>query len=481
MHEHRHGAVRAVALAVLLGAHDALEHAVDGLQVRGVRGEVDLDLFTRRRGEGALRTEVVLDVTRALHVAGILRALELAEDLAVGLARDVGEHVEATAVRHADGDLVELIVGSLLHDLVKQRNQRLATLEAEALLADVLRLQEGFERLGLVELAQDAYLLIVRRLLVRLLEPRLEPASLLGVLDVHVLDAHRAAVRVAQHTENLARQHRALAPEAAGDELAVEVPEGEAVARDVEVGVAALLVGERVDVGHHVPAHPERVDQLVNARRLVDLVGEVNVNVLRPVNRVVRDAQVGEDLFVEIALTDQQLVHLLQELAAAGALDDAVVVGARQRDRLADTQLGESRLRHALELGGVLESARADDGALALHEARHRVHGADAARVRERDRVALEVGGGELVVTGALDDVFVGGVELAERHRLGLLDAGNQQGPRAVGLRDIDRDAEVDVGRRHDHRLAVVLVVIDVLARELAQCPHHGPRDQVGE
>ena len=32
----------------------------------------------------------------------------------------------------------------------------------------------------------------------------LDPALLLGVLDVHVLDADRAAVRVAQHAEQLA-------------------------------------------------------------------------------------------------------------------------------------------------------------------------------------------------------------------------------------------------------------------------------------
>ena len=321
----------------------------------------------------------------------------------------------------------------------------------------------------------------MRRLLVRLLESRLEPPALLGVLNVHVLDTDGAAVRVAQNAENLAQQHGALAAEAAGDELAVEVPKREAVARDVEIGVAALLVLKRVDVGHHVTAHAERVDQLVNASRLVDLVGQVDVNVLRPVNRVVGDAQVGEDALVEVALTDQQLVHLLQELAATGPLNDAVVVGARERDRLANTELGERRLRHALELGRVFKRAGTDDGALPLHEARHRVHGADAARVCQRDRVALEVGGRELVVAGALDDVFVGGVELAERHRLGLLDAGNKQRTRAVGLRDVDRDAEVDVGRRDDDRLAVDLVVVDVLARELAQRAHHGPRDQVGE
>jgi len=148
-------------------------------------------------------------------------------------------------------------------------------LEAEALLTDVLGLQEGLERLSLIELAQDPHLLVVRGLLVGLLQALLEPAALLRLLDVHVLDADRAAVGVAQHAEDLAQQHRAPAAEAAGDELAVEIPEGQPVARDVEVGVAALAVLEGVDVGHQVAAHAVGVDQLVHAGGLVDLVGEM--------------------------------------------------------------------------------------------------------------------------------------------------------------------------------------------------------------
>src|SRR5690606_20833333 len=97
------------------------------------------------------------------------------------------------------------------------------------------------------------------------------------------------------------------------------------------------------------------------------------------------------------ALADEQLVHLLQELARPGALDDTVVVRAREGDRLADAELGERLRAGALERRRVLERAGADDAALALHEARHGVLGADAARVGERDRGALEVVGRELV------------------------------------------------------------------------------------
>ena len=105
---------------------------------------------------------------------------------------------------------------------------------------------------------------------VRPLDPVLDPGPLLRVLDVHVLDADGAAVRVAQHAEYLPQLHPRLAAEAAGGELALQVPQGQAVLVDVQVGVLALVVLERVGVGHQVAADPVGVDQLVDPGRLGD-------------------------------------------------------------------------------------------------------------------------------------------------------------------------------------------------------------------
>ena len=101
------------------------------------------------------------------------------------------------------GDLVEADLGGGLADLVDHRDRGLAALEGEPLLADELGLQEGLERLGLVELQQDPQLLLAGRLGVRLLDPLLDPAALLGIHDVHVLDAGGAAVGVAQDAEDV--------------------------------------------------------------------------------------------------------------------------------------------------------------------------------------------------------------------------------------------------------------------------------------
>ncbi len=131
--------------------------------------------------------------------------------------------------------------------------------------------------------------------LVPTLEARLDPRALVGVLDVHVLDADGARVRVAQHAEDVAQRHQRFATEAARRELAVEVPQGQTVVDEVEVGVATLLVLERVGVGHQVTADAVGVDQLLHARGLVDVVLVGRGDVADPADRLVGDPQCGED------------------------------------------------------------------------------------------------------------------------------------------------------------------------------------------
>ena len=53
----------------------------------------------------------------------------------------------------------------------------------------------------------------------------------------------------------------------------------------------------------------------------------------------------------------------------------------------------------------------------------------------------------ELAVAGLADDLLVGRPEVREVHRLRGLDAGHQQLAGAVVLRQVDGQAQVDVGR----------------------------------
>ena len=64
---------------------------------------------------------------------------------------------------HADHRRVEPVVGRPLEDRVEQRDGRLGALDAEALLADVLRAEELLERLGRVQPVEDVALLLGAR------------------------------------------------------------------------------------------------------------------------------------------------------------------------------------------------------------------------------------------------------------------------------------------------------------------------------
>ena len=128
-------------------------------------------------------------------------------------------------------------------------------------------------------------------LLIGALHLLLEPQALRWVLDVHVFEANGSAVRVPQHAEYFAQQHRAPATKATGDKLAVQVPEGQPVAFDLEVRVGALAVLEGVNVCHQVAAHAKRVDELLHPRGLVDVIRNVFCDVFCPVDRHVGDTQ----------------------------------------------------------------------------------------------------------------------------------------------------------------------------------------------
>ena len=81
---------------------------------------------------------------------------------------------------------------------------------------------------------------------------------------MHVLDADGAAVGIAEHAEDVAQLLERLAAEASGRELTVEIPQGQAMARHVEVEVMALLVLQRVGVCHEVAAHAEGMNELLD-------------------------------------------------------------------------------------------------------------------------------------------------------------------------------------------------------------------------
>ena len=70
--------------------------------------------------------------------------------------------------------------------------------------------------------------------------------------------------------------------------------------------------------------------------------------------------------------------------------------------------------------------------------------------------------------------------ELGEVQRLAALDAGHQKLASAILLRQVDRQAEIDVRGYDERRLAVDDVVAVVHGRDALQGLHHRVADEVG-
>ena len=226
---------------------------------------------------------------------------------------------------HAHDRAVETTGGRLLQHRVQQGDERLSTLETESLLSEELGGEELLERLGPVELGQDVTLLVVVELDRGSFDLFLYPALLLGILDVHVLDADRAAVGVTQHMEDVTQGHAfgvahpgVDALGSTGQELAVEVPDRQAVGGGIELGVHLGRLGcQRVQIRYQVAAHPIHVDQGRHLHLLCDLGGRPvpGIDVLTPLHRLVGNAEGREDPVVEVVLAEEQLVDLLEEHA----------------------------------------------------------------------------------------------------------------------------------------------------------------------
>ena len=448
-----------LAVDVLLSADNTLEHGVSGFEVRGVSGHVHLGLLAGIGGEDALGAEVVLHVTRTALV-GSGGSGELTEDLSVGLARDVGQHVQTTAVCHTDGNALQILVGCLVKNGIQQRNQGFATLEGESFLAQVLGLQEVLECLGLNQLREHAQLLFAVGLGRTVLQTLLEPCAHLGVFGVHVLDREGTRVRIVQTLQDGAQRQTLGSAEATGRVDAVQIPQGQAVALQLQVRMRTHLVADGVGCRGQVAVHAVRVNQLLNTGDLRNLVLVVDVVVAGPAHRLERDAQVAEDSVVEVIAAEQVVLDQLQELTGTGALNHAVIVGAGQGDNLRQTLLSNQLLGQTTELSRVLESTHTNNGGLALRQAGHRVNGTDTAGVGQRHGGAAEILDGQRAVTAALDDVVVSVPELAEAQLLGTLNVRNHQVTRTIGAGDINCQTEVHVSVVDGNGLALLIHVV---------------------
>ena len=275
------GPVR-VVLLILLGAHLAQDDGVHRLKVAGVRGQAQVNriaIETAVRG----RAEVVFHIARAIHVLGLeAAALKLVEDRAVGFGHHVGQHRKTPPVRHPDDDVLDAQGTAALDDLLHRRDQRLAAIEAEALSAHVFHMQEFLEALGLDQLVQDRLAPLAGELdlLVESLDPLLQPAGLLGVRDMHVLQREGAAIGPLHDLQDLPHRGDIEPKHLVDEDGPVHVRVDKAVARRVQLGMRRVGAhAKRVQIGHQMPPDAVGPDQHQRAQAVQN----------RAAHRLIRD------------------------------------------------------------------------------------------------------------------------------------------------------------------------------------------------
>ncbi len=266
-----------VGMLVLLGARLAEHHRIDDFQMRRVGGQrqvhlVAVELAVRR---GA---EVVFHVAGAFHVVGRRRAaLELVEDGAVRLAHDLGEDVEAAAMGHAEHDLAHAEIAAALDDLLQRRHHQFAAVQAEALGAGVLHVDEALEALRLDELVEDR--LLAHRgevdALVGALDALLDPGLLRRIGNVHELDAERRAVGSSEDFQHLGDGGEFQPEHMVEEDPAAPVGLGETVGGGIELTLLGQnLQAERIEVGVEMAAHAIGADHHQGAHRIARRLGD---------------------------------------------------------------------------------------------------------------------------------------------------------------------------------------------------------------
>src|ERR1700724_2378701 len=140
---------------------------------------------------------MIFDIAGALDRVRIGRAaLEFMEQRAMRLAHHLGQHVEASAMRHAHYDFLDAKIAAALDDLLQRRDQRFGAVETKALGAGEFEIAEFLETFGLDQLRQDGAPALAGEtdFLVGALDTLLNPCLLRGVGNVHELDAEGLAV-----------------------------------------------------------------------------------------------------------------------------------------------------------------------------------------------------------------------------------------------------------------------------------------------
>ncbi len=251
----------------LAGAGLALDDRVDRFEMARVGGERETDFFTGRSGDFVFVAKMIFDVAIAEDGFRDIVFVEFGKEFSTGFPECVHENVEATAMGHADDDLLHAGGGAGLDQSIENGDEGFAAFQRKSFLADVAGVEESFEGFGRNNLFEDAALLGggERGLIAAPLHLVAKPAADGKVHDVHELDPDVFAVGLFEERDDFAQGAGAAAAEGAGIEDGIQVGLGETESGEGEIGVFLWGQAEGIEVGEGVSEGAVGEEEVVDA------------------------------------------------------------------------------------------------------------------------------------------------------------------------------------------------------------------------
>ena len=240
--------------------------------MRRVRHQFQVHSLVAGCADFAAKAHVVFNVTTAHGLVYSAGTFKLTEDLLIGFAHDIRQHVEAAAVRHTDHHFFHAFFGRLIDDGIQSRNGRFPAFERETFLSHIFCVQEFFKHHGLVDLFQDTFFLIQRNGIYKLAFHFVgEPIYFFLVADVFEFDTDMAGIAFLQMCEDIAERGGTQPDEVTGEKLFVHVFFGKTKKAQFEVGPAVAAVTDGIGISQQVSFVAIAQNQAVSTQFLLPI------------------------------------------------------------------------------------------------------------------------------------------------------------------------------------------------------------------
>ena len=146
-----------VCAAVHTGPHRAFNHGVHDFKMRWVERQ-------RQMHRATSGTDIRAKALVVFHVTGWQvfgrSVVKLCKQISRQLAHGVNQHIQTTAVGHANHDFLNALGAGLMDQLVHGGNEALSAFKGETFLSNVFGVQEALKAFGGGQSLQDVFFLL---------------------------------------------------------------------------------------------------------------------------------------------------------------------------------------------------------------------------------------------------------------------------------------------------------------------------------